>query len=72
MLTELQKSVVKRLAKGDVQLKDEAKIFYHENIKTHFDSGRKSVEMNFLTEVFNASPDLTLKALYREQVLADK
>ena len=37
--------------------------------REHFQQGRKSVEMQFLSEVFSKSPDLMLRNSYRKQIL---
>lgn len=70
MLTDNDKAVVKKLAEGDLQVRPDAEKIYFKHIKEHVDGGRKSVEMNFLSEVFNVSPDYGLRSMYRKKILA--
>ena len=70
MLTDIEKTVVKKLAEGDLQARPDAEIIFFKNVKEHVDGGRKSVEMNFLSEVFNVSPDYGLRSMYRKKILA--
>lgn len=72
MLTEQEKKVVRRLAGGDNDARHEAEPIYYAHVKAHVESGRKSPEMNFLSEMFNVCPDYMLKSIYRKQVLAQK
>lgn len=69
-LTDAEKAVVRRLAEGDKSARDDAEAIYLRNVAAHVDSGRKSVEMNFLSESFNVCPDLVLRSKYRKHVLA--
>lgn len=70
MLTETEKAIVKKLAEGDLQVRPDAEAIFYKHIKAHVDGGRKSVDMNFLSEVFNVSPDYGLRSMYRKKILA--
>lgn len=72
VLTGADKKVVRRLAEGDKTARDAAEVIYLRNIAAHVEGGRKSVEMNFLSESFNASPDLILRSTFRKQVLSQQ
>ncbi len=72
MLNHQDKSMVRKLAGGDNAVRADAESVYLANVRDHVDGGRKSCEMNFLSEVFNKCPDYMLKAIYRKQVLAQK
>ncbi len=69
-LTDAEKAVVRRLAEGDKAARDDAEAIYMRNVAAHVHGGRKSAEMNFLSETFNVCPDLMLRSKYRKQVLA--
>lgn len=69
-LTDAEKTVVRRLAEGDKTARADAEAIYLRNVAAHVDGGRKSFEMNFLSESFNVCPDLMLRSKYRKQVLA--
>lgn len=69
-LSDAEKVIVRSAAEGDKAVRDEAEAIYLRNVAAHVNGGRKSVEMNFLSETFNVCPDLALRAKYRKQVLA--
>ena len=70
MLSDDEKTIVRRLAEGDLTVKAEAEAIYLNHVGPFVDGGRKSVEMNFLSECFNVSPDRVLRAMYRKKILA--
>lgn len=73
MLSEIlstdELSLAKQLAAGDQPVKADAEAIYRKHVTAYIASGRKSVAMNFLSECFQVSPDLTLRARYRKQLL---
>jgi hypothetical protein len=61
-LTEAEKAVVVRLARGEEDVRAGCQAIYYANIKGHVDGGRKAVEMTFPSEVFNVCPDFSISA----------
>lgn len=69
MLSDREKELVRRLAAQDDTVRSECKAIYSRHFREFVHTGRKSVEMNFLLEVFTKTPDLVLRSAYRRQIL---
>jgi hypothetical protein len=69
-LTEDEKAIVVRLAKGEREVHDQANEIYLRHVRAHVESSEKTCYMNFLSEAFNVCPDFMLRSMYRKQVLA--
>lgn len=72
LLTDEEKAVVRAIAEGisSVNIVAEAQRIFRKYAKPRFSEGKKSVEIDFLSEVFNQVPDLALRAQYRKKILA--
>lgn len=69
-LTTEELATVRRLAAGDTSAADDAKAVFHRHIRAHVEGGRRSPELNFLSEHFSVCPDFLLRSMYRKQVLS--
>lgn len=65
-LNSTEKDIVKNFAKHDVGI-EQCKVIYFKYLRLI--GSRGSLEMNFLSEVFSVSPDLSLKARLRKQII---
>ena len=70
MLNAYEKAVVRRFAAGDNDVCEEVEVIYRSHLIRHVKEGRKSLEMEFLSEWFTVCPDIMLRATYRQQILA--
>jgi hypothetical protein len=72
MLSPEEKAIVLKLAEGDKEVVSQAEAIYYKHVQQYVDEGKKNLEMNFLSEVFNVCPDFMLRSMYRKQLLAAK
>lgn len=69
LLNEDERLVVHMLALGDKTYRAQGEAILMKYSRERFQQGRKSVEMDFLSEVFSKSPDLMLRNAYRKEIL---
>lgn len=69
-MTTEELAAVRRLAAGDTSAAYDAKAVFDRHIRAHVEGGRRSPEMNFLSEHFSVCPDFLLRSIYRKQVLS--
>jgi len=68
-LTDAEKALIKRLAEQDNTVLAECETVYAAHYKEFIKTRRKSVEMNFLLEMFTKTPAAMLRSKYRKQIL---
>lgn len=69
LLNEDERLVVHMLALGDNIYRAQGETILMKYSREHFQLGRKSIEMQFLSEVFSKCPDLMLRNKYRKEIL---
>ena len=70
-LTDGEKRIIRRYAEKDWSVEDLAIGIYNRYVPILGPHG-KNIYMNFMSEATNPVPDLSMRAIYRRQVLEDK